>query len=308
MPTIPAARPDVHSYADYRAFLQDFYAWKKNNTKRFSLRSLKVRKHPDDLKGRGKNNPYYSAQFLHLVITGQKPMSERMAAAVAEAFELSDSETLFLQRLVRFHLSEDPDTRLETFRRMAWRQEFREAQGIGSRERLDFISHGFIGDVYLMTARADFRADARWISDRMMFPVTRSQVRTALAVLEDLDLISVAADGTVTRTAADSPMPETGEAMLFRIYHMEQAEKARHALEQLPTDDRLFNTWGVSRFTEGDFRAWKSELATRIDEVVAEVTEKWADRSADGDIVAQINFQLFPLTHIDNSDDEQDDR
>lgn len=299
-------RPDIFSYADYKAFLADFYAYLKTTKRGFSLRKLAVRKPAEQLKGRGKNSPHYSAQFLNLVIAGKKDIPETMADPLGRAFGLNESELLFLRRLVKFQHSSDPDSKVDAYKRMAWRGKFRDAQGLGSRERLEFIAHGFIADVYQMTALPDFQATPTWFARNSYLRLGKTEIREALKVLSELDLIDIAADGKVTRRSAPPPMPSTGEPMLFRIYHMEQTEKARQALDSVPTEDRSFTTWGVSRFGADDYRAYLAELSQEIESTVERLTEKWADKDPQGKILAQINLQIFPVTHVgDGATEEQ---
>lgn len=283
-------RPDIYSYTDYRPYLNDLYAYLKASKKRFSLRSLQVPR--DD----GSGN--YSPQFLNLVIKGDKPMPQAMIANLAKAMELNEREAQFLERLVEYTLAPTPQAKAVAFDRLAWRSEFRERQGIGSRKRLSFITHGHIGDVYLMTALPGFKANPDWIAARLLAPVNTADINEALTVLQELGLIEINQAGQVKRLTSQQPVPATGEEILFRLYHHQQCDKAKVALDKLPTYARAFHTWGISRFTPQAFAAFIAEFEQRISATLAELVNKYESQDKqDGDIVAQVNLQIFPVNH-----------
>ncbi|RMF16833.1 MAG: TIGR02147 family protein [Candidatus Dadabacteria bacterium] len=287
-------RPSVFEYLDYREFLRDLFAWLKQHDRSFSLRSLRIPRAGD------REDGYYSAQFISLVLRGERPIPEPMIEGLARAFRLNDDETRFFERLVRYTRATDPEEKRDAFERLAWRSEFRTRHGLGSRDRLAFITRGYIGDIYLLTALPDFRAEAAWLSERLLYPLRQSQIDDAIALLCDLELIRLEDDGRVVRCDAPRPEPDAGEAILFRLYHQEQCDKAKLALDQLPPAERRFATWGLSGLRRADVPAFFRELEAGFAELLARLAERYDDPS--GDTVAQINLQCFPVNLIPGPD------
>lgn len=290
-------RPSIYAYSDYRLFFQELLTWRKEHKRTATLRALKVPK-PD-----GK---FYSPQFLSLVFRGIKPLPESMIDGLAECFGLNHSEKLFLQRLVAFEQSEDGVPRQEAFRRLAWRSEFRTAQGLGSRQRLEFLAHGFVGDLYLLTAIPGFKADRRWINRYLWQPLSTSEITDGLEILERLDLVELADDGTVRRIPGPVPIPDRGEPELFNMYHLEQLELAKKALQGLPLADREFYAWGVSRFTPDGFRQFKKELSARVTEVLVETVAEFESTAADATVVARVNLNVLPVSRLEEKTNDQE--
>ena len=294
--TMPQA-PDIHSYYDYREFLRDTVAWRKAHDGRlggdkFSLRRLKVAK-PD--------GGFYSVQFLSLVLTGKKDLPLAAVPAVGSALGLPERDWVVLERLVRLSTTEDAAERAKFIRQLSRRGAYREGTGLGSRERLEFLSHGMIGDVYLLTARPTCLAAPAWIKSELVQPVGEPEVRYAIEVLTKLGLVRVEGEGEtarLVRTEAPRPYPKYGEAELFLLYHAEQIEKARRALERLPMEDRHFTTWGVSRFTPQRYREFQLELKKRVEQVLAQTVAEFESRESEATVVAQVNLNVFPVSRL----------
>ena len=81
-------RPLIYAYLDYRNFLKDLFAFKKQESASFSFRNF------SRLAGLKSSN------FLKLVMDGKRNLSPQSIHQVAKAFKLSKGEADFFETLV----------------------------------------------------------------------------------------------------------------------------------------------------------------------------------------------------------------
>jgi uncharacterized protein (TIGR02147 family) len=82
----------IFSYLDYRAFLRDLLATKKQEQKRFSQRYIHT-----------KMKVPVSSGFLANVISGKKNLTEIQVLKLSKILKLNKSETSFFENLVRYN-------------------------------------------------------------------------------------------------------------------------------------------------------------------------------------------------------------
>lgn len=85
----PILAPDLKLYVSYRAFLLDWFLFKKSRRSGFSYRQF------SSLLG------LKSPNFLQLVISGERNLSPQLAAKLCRALQLSSSERSYFLALVR---------------------------------------------------------------------------------------------------------------------------------------------------------------------------------------------------------------
>jgi hypothetical protein len=98
----PVEEPNIFFYIDYRKFLQDYFAFKRQGSKTFSYTTF-ARKVEVKL----------SNAHICMVINGERNLSEEKAAAFSKGLELNTSEQEFFLNLVQFNQSRSEDERLK---------------------------------------------------------------------------------------------------------------------------------------------------------------------------------------------------
>ncbi len=91
--------PDIFDYLDFRSFLRDMYAFKKEQYRQFSYRSFALKA------------GFSSPNFLKLVMDGQRNLTNESVAKIAQGFGLKKSERDYLENLVFMNQAQRHDER-----------------------------------------------------------------------------------------------------------------------------------------------------------------------------------------------------
>ena len=91
----PVLYPEIARYSCYRAFLKDFFTYKKSLRSGFSYRQFSL------LVG------LRSPNYLQLVIQGKRNLTETTGRRLAEALKLSAKEVNYFEALIRFDNAEN---------------------------------------------------------------------------------------------------------------------------------------------------------------------------------------------------------
>jgi uncharacterized protein (TIGR02147 family) len=111
--------PELYEYLDYRAFLADWFAWRKAGNARFSHRLFARRA--------GQKSP----SLLLSVTAGRRNLTRTTAAAFAGAMGLDQERAEFFWNLVEFDRGRGPD-REAAWARLCSHAGFRAANPHGS--------------------------------------------------------------------------------------------------------------------------------------------------------------------------------
>src|SRR5581483_10273558 len=98
-------RPLIFQYHDYRAFFKDWFNYRKELDKDFSMRGL---------AGQTK----LSTGYLPSVITGNRPISGKALAKIIPKLGLSQNEAAYLELMVTLSDGENQNVRVNAMNRM----------------------------------------------------------------------------------------------------------------------------------------------------------------------------------------------
>lgn len=268
---------DVYGYLDYRAFLRDYYAKKKELTRGFSYRSFSRRA--------GLKSPNY----LKLVMDGARSLSPTMAQRFAAACGLDEDAGRYFAHLVAFNQAEGSRERDEHYGRLTGFQRYRQAH------KLDLAQAAYYGQWYMPAVRElaawkEFREDPAWIADQLVPPITPMEAARAIDTLVELELLVRDERGKLVQAdALVSTGPETRGLHIAR-FHRAMTERAMESIDLVPPSER-----DISSLTLCLGRGGLAAFKERIQRVRRELLELSAlDKNPEQ--VIQINFQLFPLS------------
>ena len=274
------SRIDVYRYLDYRALLRDHYAERKRAGRGFSYRAFSRRA--------GLSSPNH----LKRVIEGDRNLSAETAQRFADACGFEGKEALYFCELVAFNQARTSEERTARYEALASYRGFRRAQ------RLDLAHAAYHAQWYVpaireLAASRGFRADPEWIAARMLPQITREQAEQALALLLELGLLVRDPEGRVTQSeAVVSTGAETSGVHIVN-YHRAMMQQAIASIDRVPREER-----DISALTLCLSRDGLARLKQRIAEFRRELVGVEA-ASGRGEIVVQVNFQLYPLTQLD---------
>ncbi|MDH5673575.1 MAG: TIGR02147 family protein [Myxococcales bacterium] len=269
--------PDVFDYRNYRKFLVDYFAARKASEYGYSYRRF--------ARDAGLSSPNY----LKLVSEGARNLSPEMAGRFAAACGLRAEAADYFCDLVAFNQATGPDDRQRCQQRLKRYRRYREVF------RLDEAHAAYHGKWYIPAVRElvtlpDFRAEPGWIARRLRPRITPRQARRALQVLEELGMVAEQ-EGRLVQSDA---LVSTGEGPLGHhivSFHLAMLERAGAALQELKTDERSFGGLTLSLS-----RAQMQRLQERLYDFRQELLQESPSGEEPPELVAQLNFQLFPLT------------
>jgi uncharacterized protein (TIGR02147 family) len=273
-----ASRIDVFGYLDYRAFLRDYYAERKEHGRGFSFRAFAT---AADLK---------SPNYLKLVMDGARNLTPQMAERFAAACGLRDEAAAYFVDLVGFNQARTPTERNAHYARLTSFRGWRKAHKLELSHAI-YHSTWYIPAIRELATRADFRADPEWIARMMVPAISKAEAQRALAVLLELGLL-VEENGAVRQgEALVSTGPETGWVHIGN-YHRMMMERAAAAIDLIDRADRDISSLTLC-LSEGGLRTIKE----RIQRFRRELLDLSASED-DALQVVQVNFQLFPLSRV----------
>jgi uncharacterized protein (TIGR02147 family) len=275
---------DVFAYLDFRAYLRDYYAAKKQSGRGFSYRSFSRRA--------GLTSPNY----LKLVIDGKRNLSMDMAARFADACGLNGDDLRYFIDLVAFGQATSLAERDQHYTRLTGFQRYQKAH------RLDLAHAAYYSAWYMpaireLAARDDFQAQPDWIARQLVPRISPGEARRALDTLLELGLLVRKPDGSVQQQdVLISTGPET-RGLHIATYHRSMMARAMESIDIIPPKDRDISSLTLCLGRDG-VHAFKE----RVQRFRKELLELSA-LEPDPEQVVQINFQFFPLTRKRSEED-----
>lgn len=268
---------DVFEYVDYRAYLRDFYADAKLNRRGFSHRSFSRR------AGLGSPN------HLKRVMDGERNLSLEMAGRFAQALSLTGEAADFFVQLVRIDQAKTSVERAAAFDRLSTFKAYRRTRKLDLAHAA-YHSTWYIPVVRELAGRSDFRAQPKWISERVLPRIKPSEAQAALDTLLELGLLKRAANGKIEQS---EPLLSTGPempALHIARYHRMMMQKAAESIDLVPSERRDISAVVLLLSESGIARIKRRMQRLRRELLELSLAESNATQ------VVQMNFQIFPLS------------
>lgn len=275
--------PNIFEYLDYREFLRDYYEAGKENLSAFSYRYL------------ARLAGFSSPNFFKLVMDGDRNLSSVSVDKFARALKLDRDEKRFFEDLVEFNQAETAEEKNEAFEQIAASQRFRRARRIDT-SMFEYLSRWYHPVIRELAAREDFRDDPEWIAQHLEPSVAVEKVADSLELLFEMDLLHREPDGTITR---GNPSLTTGHevrSLAIGNYHRQMLERAEESIETVERSLRDISALTVCIDPEN-----VEDLKERI-HAFRESLLDLCDRDENPRAVYQMNFQLFPLTKVEEDE------
>jgi uncharacterized protein (TIGR02147 family) len=273
----PLERVDVFDYVDYRAFLRDYYAHAKSTRRSFSHRAFSRR------VGLGSPN------HLKRVMDGERNLTLEMAARFADALGLSGEAADYFVQLVRLAQARTSLERSRAYEKLSTFKTYRRTRKLDLAHAA-YHSTWYIPAVRELAGREDFRADPKWIAQRLLPAIKPAEAKAALDTLLQLGLLTRDARGRVKQA---EPLITTGpemHALHIASYHRMMMQKAAESIDVVASDRRDISSV-VLLLGEGGMARAKQ----RIQRFRRELLEMALSERKPTQVV-QMNFQVFPLS------------
>jgi uncharacterized protein (TIGR02147 family) len=270
---------DVFDYLDYRAFLRDYYL--EGRARRgLSYRALSRR---IGLK---------SSNFFKLVLDGSRNLNQEMAGRFARALRLEDDARRYFLALVRSAHARSPEARREAHAQLIGYRRYRRARSLEAHQAA-YHSTWYLPAIRELVVSRSFREDPAWIARTLLPNITPAQATEALDTLLQLGLLVRDSDGALCQgEALVSTGPET-TGRHVAAYHRTMMQLAAGSLEEIPAAQRDVSSLTLCLGRDGLRRVKDRVQRFRRELLELSATEEQPDQ------VVQVNFQLFPLSKVE---------
>ncbi len=277
---------DIFTYLDFRRYLSERLAELKAENAKYSLRYLS-----DRLGLKSKSH-------LKMVADGQRNLSPKLAASLADVLGLSADETAFFKALVLANQARTPADQSAALDELRRKRRFKKLHRLDL-DRFDYLADPLLLTLREMTTFPDFQDDPAWIATRLPGRVGKRRIEKGLMQLERAGLLVRRDDN---RLEAAHKHQHTGDGLhsaALKTFYANTFKAAELSMRQ-PADVRQLAglTMAISRPA---YDRILERLTVFIDDVRA-----IADADAGSNEVYQLALALFPLTRPGVGEAEDD--
>jgi len=270
-------KPLVFEYLDYRSFLKDMYAYRKQQDKYFSYRFFS-----------GKAG-FASPNFLKLVIDGQRNLSHTSILKIAKGFAIKGSQRDFFENLVLMNQASEHEQRNHYYQKMMSISGYRKIHKI-AKSQYEYFSKWYYPVIReIMRFNID-DLSADQVARRLNPKITAAEAKSAITLLARLNFIRKNAHGKWEQADKDISTGAEVRSLVITNFHKEMLRLAQNAIDHVPAEDR-----DISALTLSIKRENFSQLKSRIIAFRKELLEL-AGNDQEPDQAVQVNIQLFPLS------------
>lgn len=271
-------QPDVFTYIDHRAYLDAWFAWKCKDNPRYSHRAFARRA--------GVSNP----SLLHLVVKGDRNLTARTLPGFIQALGLGRDQEVHFRSLVDLSRARTDAERSTIFERIRSTRHFRQANALEA-DGFAYLSDWTVPALRELVGAPSFVAEPEWMAARLRPSVSPARARRSFEILRRLGMVVEDGDGgwLVEDVAVVTPH-EVGGLAVFN-YHRQMMQRAGDALET-EAEHRHFGAVTV-RVPADRLQVLKDEVAAFQERILS-----LCDDDHDGEVVVQLNLQLFPLSQV----------
>lgn len=279
--------PDISTYMDYRKYLADFYAYKREQTKK------DLRPYSYQMFSAAAN--IKSPQYLRLIIEGKRNLSDDMVVKFAKALSLNKEQSDELRQLVQYTQATDPAERNRFLKDL---MEKRVSQKIKSGEidskTFEKIPGWVTWILYSMVDQKGVTFEPSQLKQLLGEKATLEEIQESLNKL--LEAGELKRDEVTGEVKKARPLMGNADNIPVALVRKLQAELLYLGMESLFQDDPLEREFGTLTLslTEKEF----AEIKFRLRQMRKQLTKdnSIARKQEPGDRVYQLNIQLFPVT------------
>jgi uncharacterized protein (TIGR02147 family) len=268
--------PDVLHYSNYRAYLKDFYEFKKIQQPTFSHRFFTQKA--------GIPSPNY----LKLVMDGKRNLTKKTLVKFLAALGLKGKKADFFENLVFFTQATSLAERNLYYGNIL---KVRAKSGLQKLEDAEFQLFSDWRHIVVreLASVKGFRPDARWIAKKIGSGITEKDAEESLKLLSALGLLKKTANG-YTQSHTNITTSDEVRSLHVKNYHRQMLQLAMSAMERVPAARRDISSITIPIHAR-DLVKVKEQLQLMRKEIL-----NMAADPGEGEDIVQINMQLFPLT------------
>lgn len=268
----------IFHYNSFRSYIKAYYDYHKQRN-RLSMRSLAAEA--------GMN----SSAWIHHLIRGTKNLSPRSARNLGEAMQLQGTALDYFLLLVKFEQSTVTDERDRLFQRLLDMKIEQKAVGIAEKQ-YEYYTRWYHPVIRSLVSKVDFGSDFALLGRCLNPPISASQARQSVRLLQRLGLIGQGENGRWQQKDSLLTTGDEVDSLNVANYHKQVARLAQGAVDRSDRDlhELAAMTVGVDKETFEKIRDRVRSFRREIIDLV--------DSAGETDRVYQLNVQLFPVSRI----------
>jgi uncharacterized protein (TIGR02147 family) len=279
--------PDLNKYLDYRLYLADFYAFKKQQTQN-SLRPYHY-----GIFAAAAN--IKSPQYLKLIIEGKRNLSVDMIHKFANALHLNKSHTEEFRLMVLWTQETDPSIRNQHLRDL---NEFRVnqslEQGVIDLQTFKKIPNWIGWIIYAMLDQEGVTFQIEELKILLRQKASENEITDAIDRLVNIgQIVKDEQTGTLKKGRVLVENPEDIPVPLIKKLQTQLMYLGLESLYQDEPTEREFGTLTLC-LTKQEFEDLRFQLRKMRKQIHKDTTIKRMSKK--GERIYQLNLQLFPVT------------
>ncbi len=273
---------DIFNYSDYRNYLEDYYKEQKQKDKKFSHRYFAQKA--------GIN----SSGFFSDVIAGKRNLTPALILKFSKALKLKRNQEEYFEFLVNFNQSTSLEEKNHYYEKML---SFKNTNiKILEKEQHEFYSTWYFSAIRELLYFYKFKDNFKELARKLNPPIREDQAKKAIQVLEKCDLIRKDKNGYYYQTSAIISSGNDFKSMNVANFQLATIDLAKDAIRGTRKlhKDRSISTVTLTLSKKSYESASEKIAKLRKDLLALAEQDKAVDR------VYQMNFQIFPLTRIED--------
>lgn len=281
-------RPSIYQFTDYRAYLKAYYQFSKEHKSGFSYRAM------------SQQLGFTSPNYLKLIIDGDRHIGKNGIDKIAAGLELKKLESEYFSYLVFFSKAKSEVDRNWYFGQIARLRTGKITTAIEDTQYA-YYENWYNCVIRELVVGLDAETiDYGQLARRVDPSIHHKQAKQAVRLLLELHFIEIDENGKFRHSA---PLINTGNEIAsyaIKQYHRDMIEFGKQSIDNHSREKREISSVTV-KVSDAGFNKIKKRLQEFRDELLQMVE---ADTSVDR--VAQVNFQLFPLSSFNDSEADND--
>ncbi len=270
-------RPVVFEYLDYRTYLSDLFQYCKEENTTYSYRFF------------ARKAGFSSPNFLKLVSTGQRNLTNESAGKIAKGFNLKKQEREFFENLVFMNQAGTHEEKDYYYQKMVAHKGSSNVATI-DKDAYEYLSKWYNPVIREVVILGERNATPSQIADVLIPKITAAQAEKSLNLLIRLGFIEKDKDGLWQQTSMALATEPEIRSILAVNFHKEMLDLATQSIDRFDSMERDITSLTIT------FKAdTMPELKRRIASFRKELLNLSCQTEKDADQVIQLNFQAFPV-------------
>ena len=268
---------DIFTYSDYRKYLLDFYEAEKKRNPHFSHRYI------------AQKVGFNSSGFFSKILQGKTNISNELALKFVDFCKLKKSEADYFGLLVLYNQAKSHADKKRWFEKIL---AFSKSKvKIVEVSQYEFFEKWYYVAIRELLAFYKFNGDYKDLAKSVDPPISPSQAKKAIALLERLNLIKKGPDGFYSQTDVLISTGYDAKTVAINNFQLSTLDLAKESIDRFPKEERDISTLTLS-FSGPLYQT----LSEKLKNFRREMLELVKNDPNPVDRVYQINFQIFPLS------------